>query len=119
MSKNPIDTAHLNQYICGDRALLDEILTIFIEQAQGWARRFDPSMTDTAWHDAAHALKGAARGVGAWALGDRAEAAELLAGSHEDSIAARQAAIAAIRDETNRTLAYAELMREGAADDSD
>ncbi len=117
MSKHPIDAGHLNQYICGDQALLYEILTIFIEQAHGWAGRFDPTMTDAAWHDAAHALKGASRGVGAWALGDLAEAAERLVGSNDDSIAARQASVTAIREETHRTLAYAERMRAGMADD--
>lgn len=110
---------HLDQYICGDSALLDEILTIFIEQAEGWARKFDASMSDAAWHDAAHALKGASRGVGAWALGDLAEAAERLTGSSEDMVAARLGSIDAIRSETIRTIAFAQRIRERAVDGAD
>ncbi len=72
----PIDIDHLNRYVFGDKALLDEILAIFKDQAVALSGRMQPSMDDEAWHHAAHTLKGAARGVGAWALGDAAERAE-------------------------------------------
>lgn len=78
--KPPIDLAHLDQYVLGDQALLDEILSIFIEQASSLIDRMDPSVDDETWHSTAHTLKGASRGVGAWELGDLAEQAERLVG---------------------------------------
>lgn len=80
-----IDLRHLEQYVFGDRSLLDEILTIFIDQASAWIDRMDPALPDDDWHLAAHTLKGAARGVGAWALGDVAERAETLVGPGQAS----------------------------------
>lgn len=77
----PIDLDHLNRYVFGDRALLHEVLGIFKEQAASLATEMRPSMDDDAWRHAAHTLKGAARGVGAWALGDAAEHAETLSGA--------------------------------------
>ncbi|HNR76136.1 MAG TPA: Hpt domain-containing protein [Parvularculaceae bacterium] len=73
---NPIDLKHLDLYVVGDRALLDEILSIFIEQAKMLSAELGHTSSDETWREAAHKLKGAARGVGAWALGDFAEAAE-------------------------------------------
>ncbi|MEL6369365.1 MAG: Hpt domain-containing protein [Pseudomonadota bacterium] len=82
---DPIDISHLDQYICGDAALFDEVLTIFVEQAQNWVDQLDPSMTDDAWYHACHSLKGASRGVGAWELGNLAEQGEALTEeSHHD-----------------------------------
>lgn len=79
----PIDLEHLNRYVFGDKALLGEVLGIFKEQAALISDRMQPSMDDEAWHLAAHTLKGAARGVGAWALGDAAERAEKSFGAEE------------------------------------
>ncbi len=72
----PIDLDHLNRYVFGDAALLAEVLGIFREQVETLAGEMNPSMDSEGWHLAAHTLKGAARGVGAWALGDAAERAE-------------------------------------------
>ena len=58
-----IDLQHLDKYVAGDRALRDEILAIFEEQADLWTRMLDPRGEDSAWKDAAHALKGAAPGT--------------------------------------------------------
>jgi HPt (histidine-containing phosphotransfer) domain-containing protein len=79
----PIDLEHLNRYVFGDKALLTEILGIFKEQAETLSSRLEPSMDDEAWSLAAHTLKGAARGVGAWALGAAAERAEKSFGEDE------------------------------------
>jgi len=81
-----IDLAHLEQYVAGDRALRDEVLSIFEQQAEVWSRMLEPGAPDDAWRDAAHALKGAARGVGAWEVGDLCERAEALVGSDEDRL---------------------------------
>ncbi|MEK7265503.1 MAG: Hpt domain-containing protein [Pseudomonadota bacterium] len=75
-----IDILHLEQYVFGDRSLLDEILTIYIDQATMLLERLDAASDDQSWHSTAHTLKGASRGVGAWAVGDLAEAAEKLTG---------------------------------------
>jgi len=86
-NKDSIDLDHLDKYVGGDRALRDEILGIFEEQAEMWVRILDPKAEDVAWKDAAHALKGASRGVGAWEIGDICAAAEKLIGdgrSEED-----------------------------------
>ena len=73
-----IDLDHLERYVAGDRSLRDEILGIFEEQADMWVNLLDPNSEDPAWKDAAHALKGASRGVGAWELGDLCADAEKL-----------------------------------------
>jgi len=75
-----IDIQHLERYVFGDRALLDEILTIYIEQAAMLLDRLDVLADDETWRSTAHTLKGASRGVGAWAVGDLAEAAEKMIG---------------------------------------
>jgi HPt (histidine-containing phosphotransfer) domain-containing protein len=86
-----IDLKHLDQYVCGDAALLDEILTIFEEQAEMWMSRFDADLSDEDWRNAAHALKGASRGVGAWVIGDLCEHGEtLIAGASEIGTKRRQ-----------------------------
>lgn len=109
----PIDLAHLEQYVFGDRALLDEILTIFIEQASMWIARMNPALDDEAWHSAAHTLKGASRGVGAWALGDLAEKAESLVGARRET--QRAATLAALRQSADAAIAFAKDIRNRAA----
>ncbi|GAB4536120.1 MAG: hypothetical protein Tsb0010_15770 [Parvularculaceae bacterium] len=74
-----IDRAHLYRYTAGDVALEREILSLFEQQSQKWAARFNPDGSVDDWKEAAHSLKGAARGIGAWALAELCEAAEALA----------------------------------------
>lgn len=109
----PIDLKHLNQYVFGDNALLDEILTIFIEQASMWIDRMDPSLDDKEWHLAAHTLKGASRGVGAWALGDLAEQAEKLVGAGQGE--ARRSIARDMKVCADAAIAYALEIRDRAA----
>ena len=106
----PIDLEHLNRYVFGDEALLHEILGIFKEQAATLADRMQPAMDDEAWHLAAHTLKGAARGVGAWALGDAAARAEKSSG-----VAERAQALAEIVREARTASDHAEALIAGAA----
>ena len=110
---NPIDIKHLEQYVFGDRALLDEILTIFIEQAAMWVDRMDPAAPDADWHHAAHTLKGASRGVGAWALGDLAERAEHLVGPDQE--ASRRDLRLELKAAGELAIGYALHVREQAA----
>jgi HPt (histidine-containing phosphotransfer) domain-containing protein len=77
----PVNLPHLARYTGGDRALDAEVLTLFTGQAEQLIARLRIHLehADTkGWHDVAHSLKGAARGIGAFALGDAAEAAEKL-----------------------------------------
>lgn len=86
-----LDLDHLEQYVAGDRSLRDEILTIFMEQAERLRSQLDHSADDEAWRDVVHAMKGSARGVGAWALGDLCEEAEGFVGDYPDKYDVRVA----------------------------
>jgi hypothetical protein len=97
-----VDFAHLERYAGHDQALVDEVLSIFREQAAMWLRLLDPRAPGEAWRDAAHSLKGSALGVGAWALADECEAAERETGAAE---AERAAALDRIRDALDLALA--------------
>ncbi|HMN51410.1 MAG TPA: Hpt domain-containing protein [Xanthobacteraceae bacterium] len=73
--ENAIDREHLDAATFGDRALRSEVLRLF--QAQ--VRILTAAIRDANGKprmDAAHTLKGAARGIGAFALADAAEAIE-------------------------------------------
>ena len=70
-----VDFAYLENYAAGDMDLVDEVLGLFREQVALWRPMIDVAQ-GRAWGDAVHTLKGAARGVGAFALADACEAAE-------------------------------------------
>ncbi|MCB2113717.1 MAG: Hpt domain-containing protein [Parvularculaceae bacterium] len=80
---DPIDLEHLNLYTVGDNGLLDEILSLFIEQVESLSNRLCEIPDSETWREASHKLKGASRGVGAWALGDLAETAEQAAAGND------------------------------------
>ncbi len=70
-----VDFGYLESFTAGDRQVIAEVLALFRQQAQAWARSLEAS--DPGWRDVVHTIKGAARGVGANPLGDicaRAEA---------------------------------------------
>lgn len=71
----PIDMAHLSRQTMGDRALEQEVLALFLQQAASVSRKISAA----AVHDRllmAHGLKGSARGVGAFAIAECATAIE-------------------------------------------
>ena len=103
-----LDLDHLDRYVAGDVTLRDEVLSIFEDQAAMWLRTLDPKADDQAWRDAAHSLKGAARGVGAWDVGHACEQAEKMVGEARDE-GARTAKLAEI--EANVTKVIAEVRR--------
>lgn len=103
----PIELRHLEQYVFGDQALLDEILSIFVDQVTLLVERLHGTEDDAEWRSAAHKLKGASRGVGAWALGDLAEAAEDLA-----EPTARQETLRKISSSARDTVTYALQVRD-------
>jgi HPt (histidine-containing phosphotransfer) domain-containing protein len=81
-----VDFDYLEAYAAGDLALVEEVLAIFREQAALWTPLMDPHAPAEGWRDAVHTLKGAGRGVGAFALGAACEAAEA---AEEGAVAAR------------------------------
>lgn len=70
-----IDRAHFDHMTGGDVALQAEIVALFRAQAETWSGALHPHVS--AWRDAAHTLKGSARGIGLWALAEACEAAEV------------------------------------------
>ena len=74
----PIDLAYLARFTLGHQALEAEVLGLFIEHTPVSLAKLRSAGTAKAWHDAAHTLKGAARGVGAWRVGRAAEMAERI-----------------------------------------
>lgn len=78
----PIDLVHLSKFTMGRRDLEAEILGLFRQQLavslEKLAAAAQENGNDKAWGEAAHTLKGSARGVGAWALADATADAETL-----------------------------------------
>jgi len=71
-----VDFAHLEAYAAHDGDVIDEVLAIFREQTTIWIRLLDPAGPEAVWRDGAHTLKGAALGVGAFALAAACDEAE-------------------------------------------
>ncbi len=98
-----IDLVHLSKYTLGNRDLESELLSLFRCQTNVYLERMSASSSPKDWKDAAHSLKGSARGVGAWAVADHAEAAEQLIDPDE---AAREGALALLRGTIDETVAH-------------
>jgi len=69
-----VDFGYLERFMAGDRAVIGEVLGVFLEQARIWAPRL--SAEDPGWREVVHTIKGAGRGIGANALGDVCAQAE-------------------------------------------
>ncbi len=65
----PIDMAHLARQTMGDRALEQEVLALFLQQALGVCRKMAAAGVGERLL-MAHGLKGSARGVGAFAIAE-------------------------------------------------
>ena len=70
-----VDFGYLEGFALGDAKVVDEVLALFREQAVLWTPML--SGDNEGWLDAVHTIKGAARGVGAFTLGDACERAEV------------------------------------------
>lgn len=70
------DAAHLAQYTDGDKALETELVGLLKAQAENCLAAMAGAPDVNAWKAAAHTLKGAARGVGAFELGEACQRAE-------------------------------------------
>ena len=69
-----VDFGYLERFTAGDRQVIGEVLVLFREQAETWAGSLDAA--NAGWGDVVHTIKGAARGIGANALGDACARAE-------------------------------------------
>ena len=81
MAKAAVDLTHLARYTGGDEELNAEVLSLFDGQASELVARLQSILAardTTSWRDIAHTLKGAARGIGAFGLGDAAAFAEAV-----------------------------------------
>lgn len=76
----PVDLVHLARYTLGNRSLEREVLRLFCTQSSAYLQRLKDAQADKDWADAAHTIKGSARGIGAWHVAKIAEAAEALCG---------------------------------------
>ncbi len=74
-----IDLDHLARYTGGDKAINAEVMRLFDVQATELVARLR-SILDArdakSWKEVTHTLKGAARGIGAFAMGDAAARCE-------------------------------------------
>lgn len=78
---NAIDFDHLSRYTMGNAELEQEILQLFCNQCQEYVATLKTSLEDPEnWKQATHALKGSARGVGAWRISAETQVAELMVG---------------------------------------
>src|SRR4051812_5758773 len=72
----PIDMVHLARQCLGDAGLEQEIMRLFDTTATVYFGRLQQAVTTDDLPMNLHALKGAASGVGAWAIADLAKSAE-------------------------------------------
>jgi HPt (histidine-containing phosphotransfer) domain-containing protein len=91
MAAAPIDLAQLDRYTGGDRTLNSEILKLFegqVNEVVGQLLIVLEQRDSRKWREVTHTLKGAARGVGAFAMGDAAAQAEPVdpAASHDRAL---------------------------------
>ena len=68
-----LDRAHFDHMTAGDRTLQIEVLGLFRQQVEAWRAGL---ASGGGWREAAHTLKGSARGIGLNALAAACEAAE-------------------------------------------
>lgn len=70
------DARHLATYTLGDAAIEQEVLPLFLDHAMAVLSRLREAGSEKEWREAAHSLKGSARGVGAFVVGASAAALE-------------------------------------------
>ena len=97
-----VDFTHLERYTAGDAALADEVLGLFRHQTEMWLPLLSPDAPADGWRDASHSLKGSALGIGAFALAEACNTAEIGADTSHD---AKVAQLDRIRDAVDAALA--------------
>ena len=90
MASGTVDFGYLEGFAAGDLNVVREVLAMFAQQAELW----EPALAagGAGWGDVVHTIKGAARGVGANALGDVCAQCEAAG---EGALPAVRAAVAA------------------------
>lgn len=74
----PVDLVHLSRFTLGDEKLEREILQLFRVQTRIYLDRLERAQDAVHWRQAAHTIKGSAKGIGAWAVASAAQRAEEL-----------------------------------------
>lgn len=88
----PVDLIHLAVYTGGDSALNAEVLQLFLDQSRSLMHQLHTACEandQKTWREITHSLKGAARGIGAFALADAAAAAEPVRIAEDEQTARR------------------------------
>jgi HPt (histidine-containing phosphotransfer) domain-containing protein len=106
--QRPVDLVHLARYTLGNRALEREVLELFRTQSRLYLTRLKGAGNEKAWRDAAHTIKGSARGIGAWRVAKRAESAEGLKGKTFKS--SRENAVHSLEAEINETNGFIQAL---------
>ena len=89
-----VDFQYLENFAAGDGDVIEEVLGLFREQAAIWSGLLEPA--GEGWRDAVHTIKGAARGIGAFKLGEACALAEAEGPGAIDAV--RDALDAALSD---------------------
>ena len=69
-----VDFKYLEDFTAGDGEVIDEVLSLFREQAAIWSALLDPNVEG--WRDAVHTIRGAGAGIGAKTLAQVCEEVE-------------------------------------------
>lgn len=72
----PVDLVHLARHTLGDRNLEREVLQLFCRQSVIYLDRLKQARASTSRVEAAHTIKGSAKGIGAWTVAELAQAVE-------------------------------------------
>jgi HPt (histidine-containing phosphotransfer) domain-containing protein len=102
----PIDLTHLARYTGGEKTLNAEILKLFDSQVTDMVGQLNAVLVSRdakRWHEITHTIKGAARGVGAFGMGEAAAAAEPIDPAHADKA---RAAIATLQHEADNVRGF-------------
>jgi HPt (histidine-containing phosphotransfer) domain-containing protein len=92
-----VDFSVLDRTTGGDDGVAEEVLGLFVQQAEVWAPLLDAR--EDGWRDAVHTLRGAAAGIGA------GELAEACADAEASEKAAAPPLLDRVRDALDRALA--------------
>jgi HPt (histidine-containing phosphotransfer) domain-containing protein len=72
----PVDYSHLSTQAAGDKGVMREVLGLFITHGEQVLDELERAEDAKTWKLWTHTLKGSARGIGAFAVGEAAADAE-------------------------------------------
>ncbi len=99
-----LDVAHLRAQTGDDPRLASDVIEIFRGQAEIWGRLLSVAEASETWADAAHAIKGAALGIGAFQLAERCAEAERVGRSGSPSPVQTALVLSDVREALNAAL---------------